>query len=410
MKAEQIKHSPAQPVPNALRRYLSLDDFEIAARRHLPRPIFGYISGAAERNASLDDNQRAYSEYRFVTRVLRDVSRRTQATTLLGKTYRAPFGIAPMGISALSAYRGDLVQAQAAREAAIPMIMSGSSLIPLETVAKEAPDTWFQAYLPGEPEKIRALIERVERAGYDTLVVTVDTAVLANRENNIRTGFSTPLKPSIRLAWDGVTRPRWLVGTALRTLVKHGMPHFENSYATRGAPIFSGRVVRDFGAKDHLNWTHVRQIRSQWKGKLVVKGIMAVEDALAARDHGVDGIIVSNHGGRQLDGTAAPLRVLPRIADAVGRDMAVMIDGGIRRGTDVLKALALGADFVFVGRPFNYAASVAGKAGVAHAIGILHAEVQRNLGLLGLNSIDELTPDVLIRLPEGAAASGSASQ
>jgi len=410
MKAEQIKHSPAQPVPNALRRYLSLDDFEIAARRHLPRPIFGYISGAAERNASLDDNQRAYSEYRFVTRVLRDVSRRTQATTLLGKTYRAPFGIAPMGISALSAYRGDLVQAQAAREAAIPMIMSGSSLIPLETVAKEAPDTWFQAYLPGEPEKIRALIERVERAGYDTLVVTVDTAVLANRENNIRTGFSTPLKPSIRLAWDGVTRPRWLVGTALRTLVKHGMPHFENSYATRGAPIFSGRVVRDFGAKDHLSWTHVRQIRSQWKGKLVVKGIMAAEDALAARDHGVDGIIVSNHGGRQLDGTAAPLRVLPRIADAVGREMAVMIDGGIRRGTDVLKALALGADFVFVGRPFNYAASVAGKAGVAHAIGILHAEVQRNLGLLGLNSIDELSPDVLIRLPEDAAASGSASQ
>ena len=404
MKAEQIKQPPAQPVPNALRRYLSLDDFEIAARRHLPRPIFGYISGAAERNASLDDNERAYSEYRFVTRVLRDVSRRTQATTLLGKTYRAPFGIAPMGISALSAYRGDLVQAQAAREAGIPMIMSGSSLIPLETVAKEASGTWFQAYLPGEPEKIRALIERVERAGYDTLVLTVDTAVLANRENNIRTGFSTPLKPSMRLAWDGVTRPRWLFGTALRTLVKHGMPHFENSYATRGAPIFSGRVVRDFGAKDHLNWSHVRQIREQWKGKLVIKGIMAAEDAVAARDHGADGIIISNHGGRQLDGTAAPLRVLPRIAEAVGHDIAVMIDGGIRRGTDVLKALALGADFVFVGRPFNYAASVAGKAGVAHAIGILYAEVQRNLGLLGVNGIDELTPHVLIKLPEDSAA------
>ncbi|SAK56481.1 dehydrogenase, FMN-dependent [Caballeronia fortuita] len=407
---QQLAQQPAQAVPKALKRYLSLDDFEIAARRHLPRPIFGYISGAAERNASLDDNQRAYSEYRFVTRVLRDVSRRTQETTLLGKTYRAPFGIAPMGISALSAYRGDLVQAEAAREAGIPMIMSGSSLIPLETVAKDAPGTWFQAYLPGESQKIEALIERVERAGYDTLVLTVDTAVLANRENNIRTGFSTPLKPSARLAWDGVTRPRWLLGTALRTLVKHGMPHFENSYATRGAPIFSGRVVRDFGAKDHLNWTHLRQIRAQWKGKLVIKGIMAADDAIAARDHGVEGIIVSNHGGRQLDGTAAPLRVLPDIVDAVGGDIAVMIDGGIRRGTDVLKALALGADFVFVGRPFNYAASVAGKAGVAHAIGILHGEVQRNLGLLGLNRIDELSPDVLIRLPSSFAAAERHSQ
>ncbi|WP_250504649.1 alpha-hydroxy acid oxidase [Caballeronia sp. AZ7_KS35] len=410
MRDEEKKHAPAQAIPRRLRRYLSLDDFEHVAQRHLPRPIFGYISGAAERNASLDDNQRAYSEYRFVTRVLRDVSRRTQETTLLGRTYRAPFGIAPMGISALSAYRGDVVQAEAAREAGIPMIMSGSSLIPLEVVARDAPGTWFQAYLPGESQKIRALVERVERAGYDTLVLTVDTALLANRENNVRTGFSTPLKPSMRLAWDGVTRPRWLLGTALRTLVRHGMPHFENSSATRGAPIFSGRVVRDFGAKDHLNWSHVRQIRAQWKGKLVIKGIMAAEDAIAARDHGVDGIIVSNHGGRQLDGTAAPLRVLPRIADAVGRDIALMIDGGIRRGTDVLKALALGADFVFVGRPFNYAASVAGQAGVAHAIGILHAEVQRNLGLLGLNSIDELSPDLLIRLPEGSAASERHSQ
>lgn len=164
-------------------------------------------------------------------------------------------------------------------------------------------------------------------------------------------------------------------------------------------------MVRDFGAKDHLNWSHVRQIRAQWTGKLVIKGIMATDDAIAARDHGADGIIISNHGGRQLDGTAAPLRVLPGIANAVGHDIAVMIDGGIRRGTDVLKALALGADFVFVGRPFNYAASVAGKAGVAHAIAILQAEVQRNLGLLGVVGIDELTPDVLIRLPEGVAAS-----
>ncbi|WP_116135165.1 alpha-hydroxy acid oxidase [Trinickia diaoshuihuensis] len=389
--------TPPKP-QKTLRRYLSLDDFEQGAQRHLPRPIFGYIGGAAERNESFDDNQRAYAEYRFVTRVLRDVSKRSQSTTLFGRTWSAPFGIAPMGISALSAYRGDLVLAQAAQRAGIPMIMSGSSLIRLEAVAQVAPQTWFQAYLPGESAKIHALVERVERAGYQTLVLTVDTAVLANRENNVRAGFSTPLKPSLRLAMDGLTHPRWLFGTAVKTLVKHGMPHFENSYATRGAPIFSGRVARDFGAKDHLNWTHVDEIRRQWKGTLIIKGVLAPDDARAACDHGIDGIIVSNHGGRQLDGAVAPLRVLPAIAAAVGAQMPVMIDGGIRRGTDVLKALALGADFVFVGRPFNYAAAVAGEAGVDHAIAILRTEVQRNLGLLGLNALDELGPHLLMRV------------
>ncbi|MGN3960854.1 alpha-hydroxy acid oxidase [Burkholderia gladioli] len=399
-----VNRTPARQPHKALARYLSLDDFELAAKRHLPRPIFGYIAGAAERNASLDDNQRVYAEYRFITRVLRDVSKRSQSTTLFGHTWSAPFGIAPMGISALSAYRGDLVLAQAARRADIPMIMSGSSLIPLETVASAAPRTWFQAYLPGEADKIHALVERVERAGYETLVLTVDTAVLANRENNVRAGFSTPLKPSLRLAMDGITHPRWLFGTALKTLVRHGMPHFENSYATRGAPIFSRRVARDFGAKDHLNWEHVEQIRRQWKGRLIIKGLLAADDASMASDRGVDGVIVSNHGGRQLDGAVAPLRVLPEIAAAVRGRIPVMIDGGIRRGTDVLKALALGADFVFVGRPFNYAAAVAGEPGVDHAIAILRAEVQRNLGLLGLNALDELGPHMLLK--EGSTDHG----
>ncbi|WP_186121230.1 alpha-hydroxy acid oxidase [Burkholderia gladioli] len=392
-----VNRTPARQPHKALARYLSLDDFELAAKRHLPRPIFGYIAGAAERNASLDDNQRVYAEYRFITRVLRDVSKRSQSRTLFGHTWSAPFGIAPMGISALSAYRGDLVLAQAARRADIPMIMSGSSLIPLETVARAAPRTWFQAYLPGEADKIHALVERVERVGYETLVLTVDTAVLANRENNVRAGFSTPLKPSLRLAMEGITHPRWLFGTALKTLVRHGMPHFENSYATRGAPIFSRRVARDFGAKDHLNWEHVEQIRRQWKGRLIIKGLLAADDASMASDRGVDGVIVSNHGGRQLDGAVAPLRVLPEIAAAVRGRIPVMIDGGIRRGTDVLKALALGADFVFVGRPFNYAAAVAGEPGVDHAIAILRAEVQRNLGLLGLNALDELGPHMLLK-------------
>ena len=386
----------ARPLSRTLARMLSLDDFEAAARRSLPRPIFGYVAGAAEDNQSLQDNRRAFAQYGFTPRVLVDVSQRTQRTELFGHQYAAPFGIAPMGISALSAYRGDVVLARAAQDANIPAILSGTSLIPLEDVIQQAPATWFQAYLPGDPAKIDALVTRARNAGYETLVLTVDIPVSANRENNVRTGFSTPLKPSLRLAWDGLTRPRWLAGTFLRTLLAHGMPHFENSFATRGAPIVSASVLRDFSARDHLSWEHVARIRRQWRGPLIIKGILHPQDAALARQHGVGGVIVSNHGGRQLDGAISPLRALPGVVDAAG-GMTVMMDSGVRRGGDVLKALALGARFVFVGRPFNYAAAVGGQAGVMHAIKLLQAEVDRNMAMLGINSVQEMHTGLLWR-------------
>ena len=278
----------------------------------------------------------------------------------------------------------------------MPAILSGTSLIPLEAVIAEAPGTWFQAYLPGDPAKIDALIERARRAGFETLVLTVDIPVSANRENNVRTGFSTPLKPSLRLALDGLARPRWLAGTFVRTLLAHGMPHFENSFATRGAPIVSASVLRDFTARDHLSWEHVARIRRQWPGTLVIKGILHPRDAALARQHGADGIIVSNHGARQLDGAISPLRALPGVVAQAGA-MTVMMDSGVRRGGDVLKALALGARCVFVGRPFNYAAAVGGQQGVAHAIGLLRAEVDRNMAMLGINRLDEMDASLICR-------------
>ncbi|MCM2502827.1 alpha-hydroxy-acid oxidizing protein [Aureimonas altamirensis] len=371
------------------RHALCLDDFEQLGRRHLPRPIFGYVSGAAETNSSLADNRAAFAELGFVPRSLIDVSKRTMTARLLGREYAAPFGIAPMGISALVAYRGDLVLARSAAAERIPMIMSGSSLIPLEEVRSANPDAWFQAYLPGDAERIIGLVDRVERAGFGTLVITVDTPVRANRENNVRNGFSTPLRPSLRLLLDGMLRPRWTCGTFLRTFARHGMPYFENSFAHRGAPILSQSVERDFRAKDHLNWAHLDIIRKRWKGHLVIKGLMSAEDAVIARERGVDAVIVSNHGGRQLDGTLSPLRVLPTIVAAVGGSMPVMLDGGVRRGTDVLKALALGATFVFVGRPLLYACAVGGEEGVSYAIGLLKAEIARNMGMMGVNSLQE---------------------
>lgn len=377
-----------------LRRVLCLDDFEVAARTHLPRPIFEYIAGAAETNRSLKDNRLAFDELAFVPRVLVDVSQRSQQTALFGHSYAAPFGIAPLGISALSAYRGDIVLARAAASANVPLIMSGSSLIPLEDVARVGRTTWFQAYLPGDDSRIVALIERVKRAGFEILVVTVDSQVAGNRENNVRAGFSTPLRPTARLAWDGISHPRWLFGTFFRTLLGHGLPHFENNDATRGPPILSPSVVRDYADRGHLTWRHFEMIRRLWGGPLVVKGILDTEDARMARAAGADGIIVSNHGGRQLDGAVSALRVLANIAAACP-DLPVMMDGGIRRGTDVLKALALGAKFVFVGRPFGFAAAIAGEAGVGHAIRLLADEILRDLALLGITDTAEMTPQRL---------------
>jgi L-lactate dehydrogenase (cytochrome) len=363
-----------------LKRILCLDDFEAAARKHLPRPVFGYVSGAAETNASLSDNRRAFGDFGFVPRVLIDISRGSQQTSLFGRTYAAPFGIAPMGITALYAYRGDLVLARSAAAARIPMIMSGSSLIRLEDVARECSETWFQAYLPGDVREITALVERVALAGFGKLVVTVDSQVAPNRENYLRAGFSAPLRPTMRLAWDGITRPRWLFGTFLRTLVRHGMPHFENNFATRGAPILSPSVVREWSERGQLDWAHLALIRRLWKGTLVVKGI--------------------------LDGAVSPLRMLPAVV-ASCPDIPLMMDSGVRRGTDVLKALALGAKFVFVGRPFGYAAAIGGAAGVDRAIGLLFDEIQRDMAMLGISQLSELDPQRLFRFSDGDRAGSS---
>jgi L-lactate dehydrogenase (cytochrome) len=371
-----------------LKDLLSLEDFEDAARRVLPRPIFGYAAGSVETGASLRANLAAWDDFAFVPRMLVDTTARTQKAVLFGRTYDAPFGIAPMGGTSMAAYEGDLVLARAAGEANIPMVMSGAALTPLEQVRTAGATSWFQAYIPGDDETINRLVDRVERAGYDTLVVTCDVQVASNREHYIRTGFHTPLRPTLRLAWDSAVRPRWLFGMLLKTLLTHGMPHFENMGPR--VPLISRTGKRDPGRRDRLSWKHIEGVRRRWRGKLVLKGILDPADARRARELAIDGVIVSNHGGRQLDGAVAPLRVLSAIAAEAG-GMAVMMDSGVRRGTHVLKALALGASFVFVGRPFFYAAAVGGRPGVAHAIKLLREEIDRDMALLGITTLGEAT-------------------
>ena len=379
--------------PRCLNDILCLDDFEEPARRFLPRPIFGYISGGVETNASLAGNRSAFSEYEFMPRVLVNTKKRHMKTTLFGRTYDLPFGFPPMGSTALAAYRGDDVLAKVAAELNTVMIQSGASLTPMEHVKKVGPTAWFQAYLPGEPDIIIPLVERAQAAGFETLALTVDVQMAANRENNVRTGYSSPLKPSLRLAWDGLIRPRWLFGTFARTVMQHGMPHLENMGFPR-IPIL-GNMERPRMGRDGLNWEHVELMRKIWKGNLVLKGVLSRHDVRIARESGVNGIMVSNHGGRQLDGTISPFRALPG-ARAEAGNMAIMMDSGIRRGTDVLKAIAMGADFVFVGRPFLYAAAIAGEAGVRHGAKLLREEISRNMAMLGVSSMAEMTKDFLV--------------
>jgi L-lactate dehydrogenase (cytochrome) len=364
------------------------------ARARLPKFLYGYVSGGTETDAAVRDNRKAFDEYGFVPRVLKDVSGRDQTTMLFGRTYASPFGIPPMGSSALIAYRGDIVLTRAARAANAPMILSASSLITLEDIRRENNAAWYQAYLAGLPERIEPLVDRVAAAGYDTFVVTADVPVPPNRENNIRNGFQVPLAITPRVFWDTITHPHWLLGTRARTVKNHGMPHFENMDAKQGPPVLAKNLMRNIGARDQLAWKHVELIRKRWKGKLVVKGLIAPEDARIARESGVDGVMLSNHGGRQLDYTVSALRTLPEIA-ARANGMTVMLDGGIRRGTDVIKALALGAHFVWIGRPFLYAAAAAGEAGVGRAISLLHDEIDRDLALLGIRSVAEITPGLV---------------
>ena len=385
-----VKRS-ANATPYGFRDLLALDDFQRHAKRHLPPMVYQYVAGAVETSAALQSNRDAYTRWSFIPRRMVDTSARSAETTLFGKSYSVPFGIAPLGGAAFVAYRGDLRLAEAARRTNMPMILSASSLIKLEDVYAENPDAWFQAYLPGDQTRIDRLMERLAATGFGTLVVTADTPVLGNREHNTRSGFSMPMRITPKVAWQSATHPHWLLGTVAQTFFRHGSPHFENMEAERGPPMLSRNALRNTTARDKLSWGNLEAIRRRWKGTLVVKGLTAPADVALARECGADGVILSTHGGRQLDYDVAPLEVLPEIA-AEKRDMTLMIDSGIRRGTDVLKALALGADFVFLGRPFLFAAAIGGAPGVTHAARILREEVERDMALIGVNRLSELSP------------------
>jgi L-lactate dehydrogenase (cytochrome) len=386
----------------AAHRALNLFDFEMQAGKVLPPAMHRYVAGYSEDGASHGRNLRSFQTKAFVPRVLVDVSQRSAATSLLGVRYPYPFGIAPMGFSRLAAADGDIVLARAAAGAGLPFILSGASLTAMEEVRAAGSTSWFQAYIPGEDDRIAALVDRVEAAGFDTLVITADTAVHGQHELAARHGFRSPVRIGSGLAWQGLSHPRWLWQVLGRDGMAGTRLRFENMDAIPGPPVFSSTLTRDIGRRDALSWRHLEVIRRRWAGKLVVKGIMAPADAEIAQDSGADGIIVSNHGGRQIDCAVSSLDALEEIA-AKGLTLAVMYDGGIRRGSDVLKALRLGADFVFVGRPLLQAAAIGGEAGAAHALNLLAREISTNMGLLGIDTLAGLRDIALLRDPGSTA-------
>lgn len=379
-----------------LKKLLSIADLEHAAERCLPPSVHGYVVGGSETETSLRGNRASFDNWRFLPHVLVDVSARSQKRELFGKTYQSPVGISPMGVTSLCGFDGDMALARAAQQVGVPFVLSGASTTKLERVAADVPDAWFQAYLPSRREIIGPMLERVANAGIGVLVMTVDVPIASTREIELRNGFSVPLRLSRKLVMGGLSRPRWLMQTFMQTLLKQGVPYFENFSATRGNRIITAASGDHRAGRASLCWDDLKWVRDQWRGKLVIKGILRPDDAMMAAQIGADGIFVSNHGGRQLDGAIAPLDALPAIVAAAPR-LKVLIDGGFRRGTDVLKALALGADFVFVGRPAMAGLAVGGQAGVVHALTLLQREIDVDLALLGCPDIALLSPDFLCR-------------
>lgn len=364
-----------------LKFILNLQDFETAARRILPHSLFGFVQGAAEDGISAAANRQAFADVGFLPRVLCDTSARSTAIDLWGETWSAPFGIAPMGAAAAMALDADVAMARAAAAENIPFVLSGSSLTPMERVIRENPRAWFQLYPSAQHAESLALLQRARAAGFLTLLVTADVPVGGHREDDIRNGYGSPLRPSWKLASHFAARPRWVARNLLPTLLRHGMPHFEN-FGDGRAPMISRTATRSH-RRDNLDWSHLERLRAAWPGRLVIKGLLSPADARRAFDLGAQGVVLSNHGGRQLDGAIAPLAVLPSVHKTLPQQR-VICDGGVRRGNDVLKAVALGADLTLVGRPFMYAAVVAGSEGVRHGIRLLREEISRSMALLGI--------------------------
>ena len=380
--------------------FVNIDDFRKAARKRLPRALFDYIDGGADDERTLRANQADFARYTFRPRVLIDVGEREQATTVLGQPISSPLILAPTGFTGVFWPNAEIAAARAAARAGIPFTLSTMSINSMEQVAEGAPNglRWFQLYVWRDRDVVRGLIERAKAAGFKALVITVDTPVLGHREKDQRAGLTLPPRITASNVLDTLPRLSWLKG-----LVTHPRPTFGNFVGTThgGQDAISLAAYTTSQFSPSITWKDLEWFRSVWSGPIAIKGVLDAEDGRLAVEHGLDAVIVSNHGGRQLDSSPSPISVLPEIVDAVNGQAEVILDGGIRRGSDVVKAVALGAKACMMGKAFNYAVSAAGQAGVEQAISILQAEIDRTLALIGRPRLADLDRSA-VRLASGA--------
>lgn len=371
-------------------------DLRALAQRRVPKGLFEFVDRGTEDEVSLSNNRTVFDRIRFRPRTMVDVSKRSPATTIFGVEHEMPLVVAPTGTAGLMWFEGELALARAAKAAGIPFTLATASMTALERIADEAGgELWFQLYLWPDRGMSHELVERAKAAGYKVLVVTVDGASAGNREYNLRNGFTIPFTYSPRAVFDILMHPRWLATTMLRYLLTTGMPVYRNYPAEARAKLTSGPMGRTSLRTDSLNWGDLDALRKIWPHKLIVKGMLDPADAATAVDRGADGISVSNHGGRNLDGIISPIEVLPEIVDRIGKSATVFVDSGFRRGSDVVKAIALGADAVMVGRSTLYGVAAGGFDGAARALEIYHEEIRRVMALLGCNTLAELGPEYL---------------
>jgi (S)-mandelate dehydrogenase len=378
-----------------LTKAVNIEDLRVLARRRVPRAIFDFFDGGAEDETTLRENRAAFERVRILPKVLVDVSRVETEIQLLGKPSALPLAIAPTGGISAGRAGAELILARAAKAAGVPFTMATPSAFSIEQVAKEVGGRlWFQLYAVRDKEFRRKLVERAKNAGYEAILVTVDLPVSGKRERDPRNGFVTPYKPSWRNSRDVMFKPAWLL-----EYLRYGRPGMANlegySFSSPSGVDIVTAVGREMDAG--MDWEYVKQLREQWPGKLLLKGVERPDDAERAAAAGCDGVVVSNHGGRQLDGAAATLDALPAIAAAVGKKMTVLLDGGVRRGVDILKARALGAQAVLTGRATLFGAMAGGEPGARRALEILSSELVRAMQLSGVRSAREIGADLLAR-------------
>jgi L-lactate dehydrogenase (cytochrome) len=374
------------------------DDYRELARRRLPRHLFDYLDGAAYEETTAAANREGFRRLQLRQRVLRDVSQLKLSTRVLGQDLALPLVLAPLGLAGAMARRAEVQAARAAEAAGVAFCESTVSICSIEEVraATMAP-FWYQLYIMRDRGYAKDLMARARAAGCEVLVMTVDLAVMGARYRDVRNGMAGGLSLGGKLskAWDLLSHPQWLLDVAIK-----GKPLMFGNLTTavpdaRSLPEFKAWVDSQFDPR--ITWQDLAWVRENWPGRIVLKGILDVEDAREAARAGVDGIVVSNHGGRQLDGVAASIDALPRIADATGDRLEILMDGGVRSGLDVVKALALGARACMLGRAWGYAVAARGEAGVAHMLSVMKSEMNVALALCGVTDVEKLDREALLQ-------------